>query len=193
MTKLKLPVGPRDHARGVATAPLTLLEYGDFECPQCARAYPIVVNLQKAFGARLRYVFRHFPLTSSHPHAQHAAEAAEWAAAAYGEGAFWRMHDAFYGDPTALADRQILERVRELGPQPPSSSLPLSLEQAWAAHTYIPRVKEDFRSGISSGVNGTPAFFINGARHEGLWDEDTLTMALDRAARTGFEDADVEH
>jgi len=191
MTKLKLPVGPRDHARGATSAPLTLLEYGDFECPQCARAYPIVVKLQRAFGARLRYVFRHFPLTSSHPHAQHAAEAAEWVAAAHGEDAFWKLHDAFYGEPGALADRQILERVRALGPPPAAPAL--SLDQAWAAHTYIPRVKEDFRSGIDSGVSGTPAFFINGVRHEGLWDEETLTRTLDRAARTGFEDADVEH
>jgi protein-disulfide isomerase len=172
--RLTLPVGARDHLRGSASAPLTLLEYGDFECPQCERAFGILGEVQRRFGDRLRFVFRNFPLTSSHPHAQHAAEAAEWAAA---HGAFWQMHDALYADPRALADGQILDRARTLG-------LPArSLEAAWANHTYIPRVKEDFQSGLASGVTGTPAFFINGVRHQGLWDADSLTIALDSAAR----------
>src|SRR5262245_4165632 len=173
-TRLTLPVGARDHARGPDAAPLTLLEYGDFECPQCARAYPILGEVQRRFGERLRFVFRHFPITSSHPHAQHAAEAAEWAAT---HGAFWQMHDALYANPQALADRQLLERAAALG-LPPGS-----LAQAWAAHLFIPRVKEDFKSGLDSGVTGTPAFFINGVRHQGLWDADSLTIALDAAAR----------
>jgi protein-disulfide isomerase len=168
---LTLPVGPRDHALGEESAPVTLLEYGDFECPQCGQAFPIVQQIRRAFGARLRYVFRHFPLTNAHPHAQHAAECAEWAA---GQGAFWPMHDALYGDQAHLADPHLLGRARALGLDP------AGLERAWAAHTFIPRIKEDFLSGIRSGVDGTPAFFINGARHEGAWDAGGLTVAIER-------------
>jgi protein-disulfide isomerase len=172
--RLTLPVGARDHVQGPDTAPLTLLEYGDFECPQCGQVYPIVKELQRAFGDRLRFVFRHFPLTNNHPHAQHAAEAAEWAAS---RGRFWEMHDALFGDQAALSDRHILERATALG-LPPAP-----LETAWVTHTYLARVKEDFRSGIQSGVSGTPAFFINGVRHTGLWDADSLTRALEDAAQ----------
>src|SRR5262245_23348995 len=96
---LTLPVGDRDHALGPASAPLVLVEYGDFECPQCAAAHPIIKQIEDTFGDRLRFVFRHFPLTSSHPHAQRAAEAAEWAATA---GKFWEMHDALYANNKAL-------------------------------------------------------------------------------------------
>jgi protein-disulfide isomerase len=171
--RLTLPVGPRDHAQGPDEAPVTLLEYGDFECPQCGRAYPIVKQLQSLFGARLRFVFRHFPLTSSHPHAQRAAEAAEWAVT---HGAFWPMHDALFTNQKALGESHILERVPELGLEAES------LRRAWAQHTFIPRVKEDFLGGIASGVGGTPAFFVNGARHPGAWDLETLGRALDDAA-----------
>jgi formate-nitrite transporter family protein len=171
-SRLTLPAGERDHTRGADDAPVTLLEYGDFECPQCVRAFPIIGRIQQAFAGRLRFVFRHFPLTNSHPQAQHAAEAAEWAAT---RGAFWEMHDALYTASPALADEQILQRAAAL-------RLPAAeLRTAWASHTFIPRVKEDFRSGLDSGVTGTPAFFINGVRHDGLWDEDSLTIALDRA------------
>ena len=173
---LTLPVGPRDHIAGPESAPVTLVEYGDFECPQCAAAYPIVERLRDTFGARLRFVFRHFPLTNSHPHAQHAAEAAEWAAS-QGEGAFWPMYNALYGARADLNDRKLVSIAAGLG-------LPaVELDKAWAAHTFIPRVKEDFTSGIKSGVTGTPSFFINGARHEGGWDEIALGHALDAAAR----------
>jgi protein-disulfide isomerase len=175
---LTLPVGPRDHALGSESAPLVLVEYGDFECPQCALAHPIVKQIENTFGSRLRFVFRHFPLTNSHPHAQHAAEAAEWAATF---GVFWQMHDALYANGTALADRQILDYAAELG-------LPTAeLERAWAEHSFIPRVKEDFMSGIRSGVTGTPSFFINGVRHEGTWDELSLSHALQAAAAAPAE------
>jgi protein-disulfide isomerase len=172
---LKRPVGPRDHRQGPDDAPLTLVEYGDFECPQCARAYPIVKRLQAAMGDRLRFVFRHFPLTSSHPHAQRAAETAEWAAT-HGEEAFWRMFDALYVAPDQLSDRQLIGRAAALGL--PSAEL----APAWGTHRFIPRVKEDFLGGVDSGVTGTPGFFINGVRHEGPWDEVALTRALEAAA-----------
>jgi protein-disulfide isomerase len=172
---LKLPVGPHDHRQGPDDAPVTLVEYGDFECPQCARAYPIVKRLQVSMGDRLRFVFRHFPLTNSHPHAQRAAETAEWAAT-HGEEAFWRMFDALFEASDKLSDRQLIERATTLG-------LPgAELAPAWAAHTFIPRVKEQFLSGVDSGVTGTPGFFINGVRHAGAWDEVALTRALEAAA-----------
>jgi protein-disulfide isomerase len=169
---LTLPVGARDHVRGAASAAVTLVEYGDFECPQCAAAELNVARVVETFGDRLRFVFRHFPLTNSHPNAQHAAEEAEWASA---QGAFWPMHDALYGAQTRLSDRRMLDLAAGLG-------LPgVELERAWAAHTFIARVKEDFSSGLESGVTGTPSFFINGIRHEGGWDELALAHAIEAA------------
>jgi protein-disulfide isomerase len=173
-TLLTLPVGPRDHVRGSASAPVTLVEYGDFECPQCAAARPIVARVADTFGDRLRFVFRHFPLTNTHPNAQHAAEEAEWAAA---RNAFWAMHEALYGAQKNLSDRRMLELAAELG-------LPgAELQQAWTAHSFIARVKEDFASGLASGVTGTPSFFINGVRHEAGWDELALSHAIEAALR----------
>jgi protein-disulfide isomerase len=171
--RLSPAVGPRDHARGDEDAPVTLVEYGDFECPQCGAAFPIVNGLQATFGDRLRFVFRHFPITNVHPNAQRAAEAAEWAAAG---GAFWPMHDALYEHQKSLSERRIVELARGLGLDP------APLQQAWRSHTFLPRVKEDFLSGIRSGVDGTPTFFINGVRYEGSWDAASLTEAIYRAA-----------
>jgi protein-disulfide isomerase len=171
---LTLPVGPRDHVRGPATAPVTLVEYGDFECPQCGAARPIVARVVDTFGDRLRFVFRHFPLTNSHPNAQHAAEEAEWAS---GLNAFWPMYEALYDAQKHLSDARMLNVAEGLG-------LPRAeLQQAWAAHTFIARIKEDFASGIASGVTGTPSFFINGVRHEGGWDEMALSHAIEAALR----------
>src|SRR6187397_85410 len=111
---LTLPVGPRDHIDGPESAPVTLVEYGDFECPQCASAYPIVGRLRDTFGQQLRFVFRHFPLTNSHPHAQRAAEAAEWAAS-QGAGAFWPMYNALYSARADLNDRKLVSIAAGLG------------------------------------------------------------------------------
>ena len=171
---LTLPIGPRDHVRGPESAPVTLVEYGDFECPQCAAAYPIVGRVVDTFGDRLRFVFRHFPLTNSHPHAQHAAEAAEVASTA---GAFWPMYEALYAERASLSDRKILECGAAAG----VSSV--AIERAWASHELLARIKEDFASGIKSGVTGTPSFFVNGVRHEGGWDEVALMHAIDAALR----------
>jgi protein-disulfide isomerase len=169
--RLTLPVGPRDHADGPADASITLVEYGDFECPQCGQAYPIVKELRRRFGDRLRFVFREFPITSAHPHAQRAAEAAEWAATG---GAFWRMHDALYEDQAHLGDRDLLARADALGLGRGG------LQKAWAEHTFIARIKEDFLTGIKSGVEGTPTFFVDGARHDGPWDLDSLARAIEK-------------
>jgi protein-disulfide isomerase len=171
---LNVPVGPRDHVRGPESAPVTVVEYGDFECPQCGAAFPILARVADTFGDRVRFVFRHFPLTNTHPNAQHAAEEAEWASS---RGVFWQMHDALYGAQKNLSDRRMLELATELG-------LPgAELQQSWTTHTFIARVKEDFASGLKSGVTGTPAFFINGVRHEGGWDELSLSHAIEAALK----------
>lgn len=169
---LTLPVSARDHTLGPADAPGTLVEYGDYECPHCGRAYPIVKDVRRRLGPRLRFVFRNFPLRESHPHAQHAAESAEAAGA---QGKFWEMHDRLFERQFALDDEYLVEYAGDLG---------LDVERfrrELAARTYEPRVREDFRSGVTSGVNGTPTFFINGTRHDGSWDVEPLVAALERA------------
>jgi len=170
--QLMLAVGERDHVRGAESAGVTVVEYGDFECPQCTQAFPIVQSIGEAFGDRLRFVYRHFPLTNVHAHAQHAAEASEWAAT---KSAFWQMHDRLYTNAGKLTDADILALAQRLGFDS------ASLHQAWAAHAFIPRVKQDFLGGIRSGVTGTPTFFINGTRHEEAWDFATLSRAIERA------------
>ena len=171
---LVVPVSEDDHSQGPANAPVTLVEYGDFECPHCGRAYPIVKALQRRMGTRLRLVFRHFPLAEIHIHAQHAAEAAEAAAA---QNKFWEMHDRLFERQFALEDENLIEYALELGLDA------LRVARELTAHTYEPQVREDFMGGVRSGVNGTPTFFINGVRHDDGWDQETLGMALERAAR----------
>lgn len=169
------PVGSRDHAAGPQDAPLTLVEYGDFQCPHCGRAYPIVKDVQRALGSELRFVFRNFPLTNIHPEAEHAAEAAEAAGA---QGAFWQMHDRLFERQFALDDDHLLEYATELGLD--ADRIRGQLE----AGAYAARVREDFMSGVKSGVNGTPTFFINGVRYDGSWDREPLLAALSAAAAT---------
>ena len=173
LARLTLPVGARDHAQGSADAPVTLVEYGDYECPHCGRAYPIVKDVQQRLGARLRFVFRNFPLTESHPHAQHAAEAAEGAAA---YGGFWQMHDLLFEHQGALDDRHLVGYAAAIGLDR------AVFEREFLAHAHRARVREDFMSGVRSGVNGTPTFFIEGVRFDDSWDPDTLTEALTAAS-----------
>jgi protein-disulfide isomerase len=170
---LTLPFGERDHMLGPVDAPVTLVEYGDFECPHCGRAYPIVKQIQRRLGRRLRFVFRHFPLRESHPHAEHAAEAAEAAGA---EGKFWEMHDRLFERQFALDDDYLIEYAGDLGLDS------ARVRRELAAGTYAPRVREDFRSGVTSGVNGTPTFFINGLRYDESWELEPLVAALEQAA-----------
>ena len=174
LAQLTLPVGERDHAQGPADAAVTLVEYGDYECPHCGRAYPIVKEVQRRLGSTLRFVFRNFPLNESHPHAQHAAEAAEGAAA---QDRFWEMHDSLFEHQRALDDRHLVEYAQALGLDA------AVFEHDLRAHTYKARVRQDFVSGVRSGVNGTPTFFINGLRFDDSWDPDTLTEALRAAAQ----------
>ena len=169
MSKLTVPVTAEDHAQGEANAKCTLVEYGDYQCPYCGEAYPIVKQLQERFGKDLRVVFRSFPLTEIHPHAEPAAETAEFAAAG---GKFWEMHDLLYRTQENLGDKALAGDATKLGLSADK------LDEALEAETYRPRVRADFSGGVRSGVNGTPTFFLNGQRHDGSFDYDTLAAAV---------------
>ncbi len=177
---LRPPVSEHDHAAGPTDAPLTLVEYGDYQCPHCAAADPVVHAVQKAFGKELRFVFRNFPLAEMHPAAEPAAEFAEGAAV---QGRFWEAHDAIF----AYSRRH---GPPSLGPEAfaaIATTLQLDakkLEADVSAHHYLERIKNDFNGGIRSGVNGTPSFFINGQRFDGAPTVEDLTEAL-RAALGG--------
>jgi len=167
---LSAPVSDRrDHIRGNPSAGLTLVEYGDYQCPYCGAAHPIVNELLDNLGDEIRFVFRHFPLTQIHPQAQIAAEAAE---AAGSQGKFWEMHDVIYENQHALDPQSLISYALDLNLNLPQFELEL------AEHRHLPRIREDFASGIRSGVNGTPSFFINGRRHDGPWDLPSLTAAI---------------
>ena len=175
---LALPVGDRDHAQGPANAPVTLVEYGDYECPYCGQAYPIVKAVQKTLGSRLRFVFRNSPLSEAHPNASNAAEAAEAAGA---QGKFWEMHDALFEHQDALRLPDLVALATGLGLD--SDRLAAELN----SHAHAARVREDFMSGVRSGVNGTPTFFINGQRHDGSWYHKDLVAAVEAAIETTVE------
>jgi len=169
---LTLPVSQRDHRQGPETAPVTLVEYGDYECPYCGEAYPIVKEIQRRLGGRLRFVFRNFPLTQSHPHAEHAAEAAE---AAAGQEKFWEMHDYLFEHQRALDDAHLVHYAAALHLDKEM------FEREMTEHVHTNRVHEDFLSGVRSGVNGTPTFFINGVRHDESYALETLLAAIEAA------------
>ncbi|MCJ2049174.1 DsbA family protein [Methylobacterium sp. J-070] len=176
MAELKVPVTAADHARGGANGQVVLVEYGDYECPYCRLAHVQVMQLGRHFGDDLTYVFRHFPLTEIHPFAEPAAEAAEFAGA---QGRFWDMHDAIYAHQEQLSLLFLMGAARALGLSE------RTLEVALEAHTYAPKVAQDFRGGIRSGVNGTPTFFINGHRHDGPFDYQHLADAI-QSVRSGL-------
>ena len=162
----------RDHIRGPMEAPITLLEYGDFECPYCGRAEPVIRDLLTDFGD-LRYVWRHLPLNDVHPHTQLAAEAAESAAR---QDAFWPMYDLLLTHQDALEEPDLVRYAEQLGLDVER------FEDDLRRHTMVPRIAEDVDSADLSGVSGTPSFFINGRRHYGAYDIDTLSAAV-RVAR----------
>jgi protein-disulfide isomerase len=171
--KLLTPkVGARDHVRGSPDAPVTLVQYADFECPFCGRAFPEIKSVLKDLGAQVRFVFRHFPMVEQHPHAETAAELAE---AAAGQGKFWEMHDLLFQRQSALEDERLIAYARELGLDVPR------VERELQEHVHRARVRQDFQSGVRSGVSGTPMFFINGRRHEEPGDAETLRAALLRS------------
>ena len=170
---LAVPVGPEDHIQGPENAPLTLVEYADYECPYCGDADVVVKRLQDELGPRLRFVFRNFPLTQIHPNAQPAAEAAEAAGA---QNRFWEMHDRLYENQVALGPELIGAVAQGLG-------LDMErFEKDLASGQFRERVERDFMGGVRSGVPGTPTFFINGERYDGAPDEVSLLGALQAAA-----------
>jgi protein-disulfide isomerase len=170
MATLKIPVTSADHVQGDANAPVVLVEYGDYECPHCGHAHPIVKRVQKHFGKRLGFVFRNFPLNEIHPNAEAAAESAEFAAVG---GRFWEMHNGIFENQEELGLPLLLELAEKLGLSAKS------LESALESREYEPRVKNDFMGGVRSGVNGTPTFFINGQRHDGTFAYEDLVAAID--------------
>ena len=173
MSRLTPPISEADHRSGPDDAPVTLVEYGDFECPHCGAAYPIVEGVRRRMGARLRFVYRYFPLTEMHPHAMHAAEAAEAAGA---QGKFWEMHGMLFEHQDALEDADLVRYAKALH----VDGKRLTGELVSEAH--VERIRADIRSGIRSGVNGTPTFFINGVRYDGSWEASDLLAALEAAA-----------
>src|SRR6266545_4806012 len=170
LVDLDSPVDPdRDHSRGPDDAPVTLVEYGDFECPYCGRAEPVLRELLADFGDELRFVFRHLPLADVHPRASLAAEAAEAAGA---QGKFWEMHDLLFAHQDALAPLDLVRYAEELG-------LDVGrVRGELRRRAYAPRVAEDVSSADASGVSGTPTFFVNGKRHHGAYDEASLAAAV---------------
>ncbi len=170
MAMLRVSVTPDDHIQGSDEAPITLVEYGDYECPHCGAAHDIVKQLQKHYGKGLRFVFRNFPLAQIHAQAEAAAEAAEFAGA---NGKFWEMHDAIFENQQRLGMKLLLELAGRIGLA--GDGLRKSLE----SHEYAAKVRQDFLGGVRSGVNGTPAFFINGVRHDGANDFETLRNAIE--------------
>jgi protein-disulfide isomerase len=175
MSRLTPPVSERDHAQGPADARVTLVEYGDYECPSCAEVYPMIEAARRAFGPNLRFVFRHFPLRSSHPHALGAAKAAEAAGA---QGRFWDMHVRLSQHPTRLEQPDLLGHARKLGLD--EERFQRDMVSREAEH----RIREDLLSGSASGVRGTPGLFINGERYDGPRIHAALIDVLARVAVT---------
>jgi protein-disulfide isomerase len=166
---LTLPDPERDHTSGSTDGLIKLLEYGDYECPFCGEAQPIVKEIQQRLGDDLLFAFRNFPLKQIHPHAEHAAEAAEAAGA---QGNFWGMHDLLFENQGALEDEDLGAYAVELGLDQ------TRLIREVASSVYAPRIREDFKSGVRAGVNGTPTFFIKGERYDGTLDPEHLLNAL---------------
>jgi protein-disulfide isomerase len=168
--ELAVPVTSQDHAQGSPDAPLTLLEYGDYECPDCRNALPIVRQLAEEFGPRLRVVFRNFPVVTIHQHASVAAQAAEAAAA---QGKFWEMHSKLYSHQQDLATADLSHYALQLGLEI------YRFQSDMATEVFAHRVRQDYDGGVRSGVKGTPTFFINGRRYRGPIEYDAMKKVLD--------------
>lgn len=175
MSKLFVAVTENDHIQGDPAAEFNLVEYGDYQCPHCRMAYPIVTKLEKHYGKQLSFVFRNFPMSQMHPWAESAAEVAEFAGA---HGKFWEMHDQLFENQQNLGNALFLELTEAL------DLSPTDLQTALAEQIYRARVRSDFAGGVRSGVNGTPTFFINGQRHDGTYDFESLSEAIQNATRS---------
>ena len=173
-TCLAVPVSERDHSQGPATAAIILVQYGDYECPYTRQSTTIVRAIQQQLGDQLRFVYRNFPLTEIHPHALHAALAAEAAAA---QGKFWEMHDYIFHHQHTLEDSDLAQFAVAVG---------LDMQQyarALAEQRSLARIGEDVEGGERSGVQGTPTFFINEVLYRGSWEKEALFAALEAASR----------
>lgn len=178
MSRLTPPLGARDHLLGRPDAPLTLAEFGDYECPFCGAAQPVVREVLRRFGRHLLFGFRHFPMTQAHPHSLQAAVAAE---AAGVQGEFWAMHETLFDNQDALKIDDLVGYAQGLGLDVDRFTEDLGDEELAA------KVRRDFTSGVRSGANGTPSFFIDGVRHDGSWALEPLSLAVGQAlARKGI-------
>ena len=166
---LAVEVAPRDHAQGALSAPVVLVEYGDYECPDCLNAWPIVQELQRAFGDKLAFVFRHFPQSSIHPHASAAAQAAEAAGA---QGRYWPMHDLLFSRQKELATLDLTHLALQLGLEV------YQFESSMEVASHQRKVREDFEGGQRSGVRGTPTFFLNGCWYRGAAEFGAMAAAI---------------
>lgn len=175
--KLIPPVNADDHVQGLPDASIELVEYGDYQCPHCGMAHPVVKKIQKAFEDKLKFVFRHFPLTNIHPYAFPAAVAAE---AAGRQHKFWQMHDIIFERQAELSDEAIFEFARDIGLNPEVFRRDLS------DRLLTEKVEENFNSGVRSGVNGTPSFFINGYKYNGNYDYASLYSAIEESVEPAF-------
>ncbi len=173
MAKLQVPVTAADHSKGDPDARITLVEYGDYQCPDAGFAYTVVKELQKKFGKNLRLVYRNFPLVRIHPMAEPAAEAAEFAAA---RGKFWEMHDALFENQEDLSGPVLAELAEDLGLEPEAAVAAIENQE------YLQRIEKDVEGGKRSGVHGTPTFFINGVLHQGAYEFEDLAAAIKAAA-----------
>lgn len=171
MADLKVPVSADDHSQGSPNAEITLVEYGDYQCPHCAMAHAVVKHLQRHYGDRLRFVYRNFPLVEIHPVAEPAAEVAEFAAAG---NQFWPMYEALYANQKKLAPDLLAALAEQLGLDPAAA------RDAVEEHQFADRIEREMEGAERSGVHGTPTFFINGKRHQGAFDFDNLVAAIDQ-------------
>jgi protein-disulfide isomerase len=168
---LHTAVNEKDHKQGDIHAPLILVEYGDYECPHCGAAYPIVKQLQQHFGKNMLFVFRNFPLAEIHPHALAAAYVAEAAALQH---KFWPVHDLIFENQQTLSARHLLTFAATAGADIEK------LAQDMNTSIIIDKVENDMEGGARSGVNGTPSFFINGKRHDGYYEYEALKAAMEQ-------------
>ncbi len=170
MSRLTISVTDKDHMQGDKDAPIELVEYGDYQCPYCGKAYQIVKEVQQVLGDNLKFVFRNFPLSQMHEHALNAAIASEVAGA---QGYFWEMHDLLYENQNALDDQSLIKYAGQAGCDISK------FEQHFSDPEFTEKVQTDFQSGAESGVNGTPSFFINGEKYDGSWDAASLIAYLE--------------